>query len=667
MQRTLYIACSMTLISIFLVLIPDVSSVEAKECFTGSDLLLLRTAGSPSISPDGGWIAYAVQEPADTSVGEKRGQADIWIVDFEGKRGPRRFAFGPANEYSPKFSPDGGWIVFLSTRGGAVQVYRIRIDGGEALPVTSLEGGVSSFSWSPDGGRLAVTATDPLPEERKRSEEVGADERHIDREDRFGRLWIVDVETGEGWVATPDSLHVQSAAWSPDGSRLAIVTSRRPTNNETYFHSRLELLDPAENKRVFLEEGVGGSASWSPDGGSIAFMKRCEHPEVTVGVPVVAVIDVESRVTRVLGLNKDVTLQSPRWMPDGKRLLVLEMDGVRRKLAYLAIDSDELDEVEEILGPYYGGAHFDISKEGSKVAMLKGEQNRPPDVWAKELGFLGKRRRLTDLNPWIDDRAFGETRVVEWKSRDGTRIEGVLYLPHGYRKGTRYPTIISVHGGPQWAWWLGWHGTWHEWALALACRGYAVLLPNPRGSLGYGVGFARANFDDLGGGDYEDIVTGADYLVEEGIADGKRLGICGWSYGGAMSAWAVTQTNRFRAAVVGAGVTNLYSFHGTTDITPTFLQKYLREVPYLRSEAYRDKSAVQFVRNAGTPTLVLHGEEDRRVPVGQAYEFYHGLVQTGCNAELIIYPREGHGFGEIRHQIDLVDRIVGWFELYLAE
>lgn len=667
MRRTLYTMYLLLSLSIFVGFYMVVSAFAAEDCFKGSDLLLLRTAASPTISPDGGWIAYAVQEPPDTSIGERRGQADIWIVDFEGKRKPRRFAFGPANEYSPRFSPDGNWIGFLSNRGGAVQVYRIRIDGGEALPVTSLKGSVSSFSWSPDGGRLAVTAVDPLSEDRKSAEEAGADERHIDRDDRFGRLWIVDVETGEGWVSTPDSLHVQSAAWSPDGSRLAIVTSRRPTNDETYFHSRLELLDPAKKERIFLEDGVKGAPSWSPDGGSIAFMKRHEHPEVTVGVPVVAIADIESRVTRLLGLNKDVTIQSPRWMPDGKRLLVLEMEGVRRKLAYLAIDSDELSEVEEILGPYYGGPHFDLSREGSKVAMLKGEPNRPPDVWAKELGFLGKRRRLTDLNPWINDRKFGETRVVEWKSRDGTLVEGVLCLPPGYRKGERYPTIVSVHGGPQWAWWLGWHGTWHEWALALACRGYAVLLPNPRGSLCYGVGFARANFDDLGGGDYEDIVTGADYLVREGIADDSRLGICGWSYGGAMSAWAVTQTNRFKAAVVGAGVTNLYSFHGTTDVTPTFLAKYLREVPYLRSEAYRSKSAVQFVRNASTPTLVLHGEEDARVPVGQAYEFYHGLVQTGCYAELVIYPREGHGFGEIRHQIDLVDRIVGWFELYLGE
>ena len=663
MRRIEYIL----LFSMFVMLLPIAPALEGADCFTASDLLLLRTAAAPAISPDGGWIAYVVQEPPDTSIGERRAQADIWVVDAEGKRGPRRFAFGPANEYSPKFSPDGRWIGFLSNRGGAVQVHRIRTDGGEAVPVTALEGGVGFFAWSPDGSRLAVIVADPKPAERKRAEEKGSDERFIDHEDRFGRLWVVDVESGEGAIVTPDSLHVQSAAWSPDGSRLAIITARRPTNEETYFHSELEIIDSDGGERTFIEAKVGGPVRWSPDGGSLVFMKLCEHPEVTVSVPVVAVTEVESRITKLLGLSHDVTMRSPEWLPDGKRLMVVEMNGVRRKLAYLTIGDGKLDEVEEILGPYYGYVNFDLSRDGSRVAMLKGEPSRPPDVWVKELGFLGKTRKLTDLNPWINDRDFGETRVVDWKSRDGTRIEGVLYLPPGYRRGTRYPAVVSVHGGPQWAWWLGWHGTWHEWALALSCRGYVVLLPNPRGSLGYGVGFARANFDDLGGGDYEDIVAGADYIVNEGMADGERLGICGWSYGGAMSAWTITQTNRFRAAVVGAGVTNLYSFHGTTDITPTFLSKYLRDVPYLRPEAYRNRSAVQFVRNAGAPTLVLHGEEDARVPVGQAYEFYHGLVQTGTHAELVVYPREGHGFGEIRHQIDLVERIVGWFDRYLNE
>jgi dipeptidyl aminopeptidase/acylaminoacyl peptidase len=183
--------------------------------------------------------------------------------------------------------------------------------------------------------------------------------------------------------------------------------------------------------------------------------------------------------------------------------------------------------------------------------------------------------------------------------------------------------------------------------------------------MGYGPGFARANFDDWGGGDYEDVVSGADYLVEEGYASRERLGIGGWSYGGFMSSWVVTKTARFKAAVAGAAVTNLFSFHGTTDITPTFLEEYFRETAYLRPEAYRSHSPADHVAGAKTPTLVLHGENDVRVPVSQGYEFYHGLKQSGVEAEMVVYPREGHSFREIHHQIDLIERIVDWFELYL--
>jgi dipeptidyl aminopeptidase/acylaminoacyl peptidase len=638
----------------------------ARECFTGSDLLRVRMAAEPVISPSGAWIAYVIIEPPDTSKGEGRDQSDIWVVDFEGERGPRRFAFGPANEYSPLFSPDGRWIAFLSDRDGDTEIYAIGIDGGEARRVTDFDGVASFFAWSPAGDRLAVVVTEPVPGEIERARERGDDERVADRDERYARLWIVDVETGGGQALTPQDLHVQSAAWSPDGSMLALVTSAGPTADEMYYRSRLELLELPDGRRRELCGQVAGPPRWSPDGGSIACMYNMEHPEVTVAVPVVSVVDIASGERRLLGVNHPGTLRSPRWLGGGERLAVIELSGVKRRLAALSVEKDEVDVIEEILGPYYGGAPYDLSRDGSKIAMLKGSADRPPDVWAKELGFLKKTRRLTDLNAWLEDLSLPGMRPVRWKSRDGTEIEGVLVLPPDYRKDVSYPAVLEVHGGPMWAWWLGWHGTWHEWALALACKGFVVLLPNPRGSLGYGVGFARANFDDWGGGDFEDIVTGADYLIDEGYADPDRIGICGWSYGGYMSSWAITQTRRFAAAVVGAGVTNLYSFHGTTDVTPTFLEKYFREVAYLRAEAYRSHSAMNDIANAETPTLILHGEDDVRVPVGQAWELYRGLVQTGSTAELVLYPGEGHGFEGIYHRIDVVERIVEWFERHLS-
>lgn len=636
-------------------------------CFSCSDLLRLRWVRGPAISPDGRMIAFEVIEPADTSRGERRSNSDVWLVSFDGSRASRRFAFGTATERGPAWSPDGRWLAFLSDRAaeGTMQVYRMRFDGGEAEKITDFEDGASSFAWSSDGRRLAVVAVDPLPEDVREARERGEDERVVDRDDRYSRLWVVDSKTGTGKVVTPESLHVQSVAWSPDGERVAMIVSDRTISDETYWNSRLEVLRLSSEERSILARKAQGNPAWSPDGGSIAFIQNSEHPEVTVAVPLVAVVETNSGDVRLFGRRHQGTLAYPRWMPDGDKLLVVEVAGVTVRLAYLNIKEDKVEPFVDIQVPYYRGNFFDISKDGSRIAVVRGSDKSPPDLWSVERGWFGNERRLTDVNPWLAERNLPAGRAVKWTSRDGTEIDGVLFLPPDFTEGRRYPAVINVHGGPMWVWWFGWHGTWHEWAIPLACRGFIVLLPNPRGSIGNGVGFARANFDDWGGGDFEDVLAGADFLVEKGYADPDRIGIGGWSYGGYMSSWAVTQTKRFAAAVVGAGVTNLFSFHGTTDITPTFLTMYFRDVAARRPEAYRSHSAINFVQNAKTPTLILHGEGDVRVPVGQAYELYRGLQQAGAPTELVVYPREGHGFREIHHQIDLVRRVVEWYERHL--
>ncbi len=646
---------------------PRAASAEA--CFTTGDFLRLRSANAPSISPDGSWVAFVVEEPPDTSRGERRSNSDIWIVDFKGEHEAQPFAFSAAKEFSPLWSPDGQWIAFLSDRGedGKCQLYRIRVAGGEAERVTDFKEGVNSFTWSPDGERFAVIATDPVPEEVEHLREQGDDERVIDTEDRFGRLWIIDSSTADGEAVTPENLHVQSVDWSPDGTRVAMIVSDRPTSDEMYWHSRLEVLNIYSGEQKVLSNDAQGPPVWSPDGGSIAFSYLLKHPEVTVCPSVIAVIDAGGKNRRLLGRNHRSSFRSPKWLPDSDKLVVFEMAGVRGRLAFLSVTDDEVEPFEELLIPYYGWNVFDVSSDGSRLVTMKGDTKSRPDVWSIERGWFGKKRKLTNMNPWIAERTLPDTQVVKWRSKDGTEIEGVLFLPPGFAKGNRYPAVVCVHGGPMWAWWLGWHGTWHEWPIPLACRGFVVLLPNPRGSLGYGVGFARANFDDWGGGDGEDILSGTDFLVEKGYADPERIGIGGWSYGGYLSSWMVTQTKRFAAAVVGAGVTNLFSFHGTTDITPTFLEMYFRDIAYHRPDSYRNHSAINFVHQTKTPTLVVHGEDDVRVPVGQAYEFYRGLRQVGVPTELVTYPREGHAFREIYHQIDLVDRIIDWFERYLKE
>ncbi len=657
-------ACAFILM---LVLAAAVAGAGAKEPFTIKDMFKLRQVSSPAISPGGRYVAYVVTEPADTLKGQRTGNPDIWVIDLEDRDHPRQFAFSDSRETSPEWSVDDRYLYFLSDRGDEkrTQVWRIATFGGEAEQVTSLEGSAASFELSPQGTRIAVIAGRGESASKKKARSDGSDWKIVGEDRTVRRLWIVDAETGEGTLVTPEGFHVSLVSWSPAGNELAIITADASGSNETYFNSRLELLDLSDRNITLVTENGRGYPSWSHDGKRIAFLYRQRHEGMTLPAGVVAVINADGSNLKLLGERHEGTLVNPVWMPGVDKLLVINLNGVRGELATVSVGDSKVERIEELDIPYYLRRSFDISRDGSKIAFLKGSDKSPPEVWLWERGLFSGSGQLTRVHRWLEEKELPEAKVVKWKSRDGTEIEGVLWLPRGFKKDGTFPAVVNVHGGPMWAWWFGWHGNWHDWAIPLASRGFVVLLPNPRGSMGYGPGFARANFDDWGGGDYEDVIAGADYLVNEGYASRDRLGIGGWSYGGFMASWAVTKTARFSAAIAGAAVTNLFSFHGTTDITPTFLEEYFREVAYERAEAYRSHSPVEYVSGSRTPTLVLHGENDARVPVSQGYEFYHGLKQSGVEVEMVVYPREGHSLREIRHQIDLVERVVGWFELHL--
>jgi dipeptidyl aminopeptidase/acylaminoacyl peptidase len=271
-------------------------------------------------------------------------------------------------------------------------------------------------------------------------------------------------------------------------------------------------------------------------------------------------------------------------------------------------------------------------------------------------------QQLTNHNPQVAGWKLGKVQEISWtSSKDGRKIYGVLILPPDYMAGSPYKTIVHAHGGPFEAWQTGWLGTWYEWAQLLASHGYVVLDPNPRGSQGQGVAFQEANYMDWGGGDFQDVMDGIDSLVRQGIADPHRLGIGGWSYGGYMTSWAVTHTDRFKAAVAGAAVTDLYPMSTTTDISPSFLTEFFGNFAADR-KIYDEHSAMHWIERCHTPTLVLHGAADERVPTFQGEELYHGLQLLGRESQLVLYPREPHIFTEREHEIDSLQRIVDWFD-----
>jgi len=581
---------------------------EEEGCFDCEDIEKLEFIANPVISPNGERVAYVLSHYPESASGGDRMDQDIWMAFTDKRKDPFPFAFGPDREANPRWSPSGDRLAFISNREGKAQVFWIDPGGGEAERVTSFNGEVLSFSWSPDGGRLAAVIKEERDSSSTSEEGFGGDEFEVDEMHRNARLWLVDSHTGEGERVTGAEIHVQAADWSPDGGSLALIVSDGAGANSAYYHSRLEILDIESGNRKVISENASRHAEWSRDGRRILFTYRKVQGPNTVEASFVAVIGVDGEGLRLLGSNHLGTLSAPRWHPDGKRLVAIDVEGVRGKLSYISIEEDEIEKITDLDIPYYLGNSFDVSGDGKRIVTLKSENTLPPQLWlVEEKLFFGGPDELTGHNEWLSERKLPEAEIVEWKSRDGTMIEGVLFTPPGFDDGRRYPSVVNVHGGPMWAWWHGWHGSWHEWAVPLACRGFVVLLPNPRGSMGYGAGFARANFNDWGGGDFEDVVAGAEFLVEEGYTDPAHIGIGGWSYGGYLSSWALTHTGLFKAAVVGAGVTNLFSFHGTTDITPDFLKQYFEEIPYGIPERYSSHSPVYAAAGASAPTLILHG------------------------------------------------------------
>ena len=647
-----------------------VARAEEKRAVQPADLVDIRGVSDVQISPDGKRVAFVVSEPADPAKPQQPRDTNIWAVPPDGSEPARLFAASPKNDSSPRWSPDGRYLAFLSSRGQPVgeekeaknQLFLMRTDGGEAEQLTSLKGEVLAIRWSPDGKMIAFTVRDPVTDDEQKKKKEGFDEVYVDHDYKFARLWTFSLADRKAEQVTKQDLEVADFAWSPDGSELALRASPTPRSDDLYWSCSLivvrrltgEILRTLAAKPPLSDTGL----RWSPDGKTIAFGQYT--PSVIGDWP--AVVSAAGGDARPLLKDYPGTIRRVEWEPDSTRLVAESNERTRDHFVRIDLTTGAVTQlpVETALP----GGDFTLSSDGRTIAYAYETEDTPPEVWAFTLG--GTPRGLTHLHPQVAGWRLGDVKEISWKNRkDGQTIYGVLVTPPDYKPGQPYPTIVEVHGGPEWAWWSGWLGSWHEWAQLLASHGYVVFLPNPRGSTGRGWQFVEANRDDWGGMDFQDIMSGVDYLIEQKIADPDRLGIGGWSYGGFMTSWAVTQTNRFKAAVVGAAVTNLFSFDGTTDITPKFLRNYFLDIPFRRRAAYDNHSAMTFLQNCKTPSLVLHGEADERVPTSQGWEFYNGLKMLGVPAEMVAYPREHHGFKERAHQIDLLTRILAWYDKYL--
>ncbi len=546
------------------------------------------------------------------------------------------------------------------------QIWLLRASGGEAFRLTDAKEGIDSYEWSPDGSRISFVAKDPVSEEEERQRKRRDDPKVYEGDFRMSHLWTIDVETREAVQRTRGAAFTVKGrpSFSPDGSRIAFTASPTSWLRDDRDDVYLLTLEGDGIEKITSNLGPDQSPAFSPDGRSIAFLTAPNDSQpLPDGTQIsdlrnarLALYDVETRAIRDLGdAAFDRIAGDPQWAPGGDRLLFTVGDGAYNEVyayelatrRYLKLTKGAL----AILG--------NTSRDGSVVALVLESSERPADVHVSGPGFESPRR-LTSMNPQAEGLALGASEVVRWKSTEGYEVEGVLLKPVGYEPGKRYPMLVVPHGGPTGAHVNQFRVRYGDGGQHWAGQGWAVLYPNPRGSTNYGEEFMRGNLADWGGGDYRDILTGVDEMVAAGIADPEKLAIQGWSYGGYMTCWTVSQTTRFKAAMIGAGLTNLVSMYGTNDV-PNYLGTFFNGTLSPETEhLYRERSGLTYASRVVTPTLILHGAADERVPIGQPMEFFRALKDRGVPTELVFYPREGHGFTEYYHRLDRMKRQYEW-------
>jgi dipeptidyl aminopeptidase/acylaminoacyl peptidase len=636
------------------------------------DMIAVR---GTQISPDGSSIVFTRSRWRPEGAEPGSAYTDIWIVPFEGGA-PRRLTTADAADERPLWSPDGKLVAFLSDRGGeevGEQIWVLPVGGGEAWRLTEGKSDVELFEWSPDGALIAYVAEDPECEEREKGEESGKDAIVVDQDLRPRRLWLVNVASRETEpLASLGDLSVWSFDWAPDGSALVAAVTDRNRMDDSFMFQRILVL-PREGAARELVPVVGkiGDVAWSKDGRTIAWNGGVDGSDPFEGS--LFVVSAGGGAPRNLTGAREESVTDFDWLPDGG-IAVTSTVGTRSRVSRV----DPNANAWETMVPE-GEVAFTSSSwsgDGMRYAFTAATATYPNDVHAGSLEPPAPReeggrretsrsRRLVESNPRIASLPLGAQETIRYRARDGLQIEGVLVKPVGFDGETRHPLVVVVHGGPEGRYLDAWQTRYSRPAHPLAERGYMVFLPNYRGSIGRGVAYAKADHGDLGGKEFTDILDGIDDLARRGWIDPERVVMMGGSYGGYMTGLAVTRhSDRFAAGINFFGISSWESFMGQSDIPIEMSEVHWALWCYDHVDLCRERSAIGNIDRADTPTLILQGEEDLRVPKPQSDELYAALRWKKVPVEYVVYPREEHGFEERWHRLDALERVLRWIETY---
>ena len=625
-----------------------------------------RSVASPEISPDARFVAYLVQQ-ADWTENEFVQQ--IWIADLAG--GERyQLTSGKKSSTAPAWSPDSRRIAFASDRDGKKQIYVINPRGGEAQQLTSEENGILAFRWAPDGAAIAFTSTGPDPQARKDRKEKYGDFEVVEGDYSMVRLWLVKVpqeipsdpkQRPKPELLTPDArFSVADFSWSPDSTHIAFGATRDPDLSSSGT-AQVYILDLTDKhiRKLTDAGGPNNNPRWSPDGLRIAYTTANGDPFFYYADSRVAVIPAAGGESRVLTAKFDEDPRLIDWGPDG-----IYFEALQKTASHLFRLNPETMAIDRITGPdSFFAREASFTPNHRMLAAVGSMPNHFAEVFTSTTRDFAPKYWSDVGGQW---KSFKLTtrEVVEWKSADGAAIQGILIKPPDYQPNRKYPLLVVIHGGP----------TGLDTPIPsadryypierFASKGALVLKPNYRGSAGYGEKFRALNVRNLGLGDYQDVISGVDYLIAKGMVDKDRVGAMGWSQGGYISAFITTYSDRFKAVSVGAGISDWMTYYVNTDIHP-FTRQYLKATPWEDAGIYQKTSPIFYVNNAKTPTLIQHGDQDKRVPPPNSFELYQALKDRGVPVKLILYKGFGHPINKPKQQRAVMEHNYDWFSKYI--
>jgi dipeptidyl aminopeptidase/acylaminoacyl peptidase len=651
---------------------------------TPEDYFAFEFISDPNISPDGKLVAYVVTK---IDRAQNRRSSSIWTVATDGSRAPWQFTTAPQTSNSPRWSPDGKSLAFLSSRpeaggsGAAAeprnQVYLLSMTGGEAKRITNIKNGVSQFRWSPDGTRLVIVSrfgpSDNRGDARTGDAKDRSDVRHYKNssykfndtgwfDDRRTHLWVVDVKSSDAKQITEgNDWNDSDPQWSPDGKRIAFVSNRTGKEYDEDRNTDVWVINAdgaGKLTKISDHDESDNQPRWSPDGKTIAFTGEVhdrDHPKIWLA-PAAG-----GSASTLAANGLDLIPGQLEWSDDGKSLYF--ETGVKGELHLFRVNLASKS-VAQVTSGARAVRNVDFAFGSGRMVYLANDFEHLDDLYTSDLGGRNERK-LTNLNePLWKQLKFARVERFTYKSADDWDVDGFFVKPLGWQEGRKYPLVLSVHGGPAGQYGVDWY---HEFQV-YAAKGYAVVFTNPRGSTGYGQKFERGIAGEWGGKDYLDVMNGLDAALRKyPWIDQDRLGVTGGSYGGFMTNWIVGHTDRFKAAVTLRSLSNFISDDGTRDGAYGHSSDFGGDI-FQKMDLYWDRSPLKYVSKVKTPTLILHSDNDYRVPIEQGEQWFRGLKHFGVTAEIVFFPRENHNLtrtGEPRHLVESLNWQLYWFDRFL--